>query len=206
MRVTLDNLGHRFGEEPWLFRNMRVEMLPGHSYAVTGPSGSGKSTLLGIVAGWVAPAEGTAVLEGVRRINWVFQNPHGVPHRTALDHISLPMLAQGATMSEADSAAMNLLEQFNLSSRAAQEFRKLSGGEAQRLMLARAVASRPDLLLVDEPTAQLDPVTAAGVNDVLTRLRTEGMIVAIATHDPATRDACTDHVRLTAPSVVSAES
>lgn len=203
MHVTLDGLGHRFTAGPWLFKNLSVEMVPGHSYAVTGPSGSGKSTLLGILAGWVAATEGQALLDDVSRVNWVFQNPHGTPRRTALDHVVFPLIARGVDVGEARDEAMALLEQFQLGSRADQPFANLSGGESQRLMLARAVASHPDLLLVDEPTAQLDPITAAGVNGVLSRLTTAGTIVVIATHDPATRDACTDQIALVATSAAA---
>jgi ABC-type lipoprotein export system ATPase subunit len=75
-------------------------------------------------------------------------------------------------------------------------FRELSGGEAQRLMLARGMATRPDLLLVDEPTAQLDASSSAGVNHALARLSQKATIVVVATHDPGTRDACTDVIDL----------
>ena len=80
---------------------------------------------------------------------------------------------------------------FHLTKVAAREFRELSGGEAQRLMLARAIASKPDLLLVDEPTAQLDQRTANDIDSTLTGLAQGDAIVVIATHDPNTRAACT---------------
>jgi ABC-type lipoprotein export system ATPase subunit len=79
-------------------------------------------------------------------------------------------------------------------------FKTLSGGEAQRLMLARSVASSPDLLLVDEPTAQLDARTADGVNEAIAGMADQGSIVVVATHDPRTRDACTNVIPL-APGV-----
>ncbi|ARK04325.1 ATP-binding cassette domain-containing protein [Cellulosimicrobium cellulans] len=197
MRVTVSGLGHRFPGRPWLFRGLDLDLRPGHAYALTGPSGSGKSTLLGLLAGWEAPSEGVVAREGVGRTGWVFQNPHGTPRRSAHDHVALPLLVRGLHPREADRRAADLLGRFGLGGVAQQQFRRLSGGEAQRLMLARAIASEPGLLLVDEPTAQLDLPTARTVNESLDALRSPGTIIVVATHDAATRDACSNHVDLT---------
>ena len=126
----------------------------------------------------------------------MFQNPHGVARRTAIDHVVLPLLARKHTRSEAEERALAVLSLFGLVAVAGRPFRDLSGGEAQRLMLARAVATAPDLLLVDEPTAQLDQRTAATVNQTLANVAQEDTIVVIATHDPATRAACTHVIDL----------
>jgi ABC-type lipoprotein export system ATPase subunit len=96
----------------------------------------------------------------------------------------------------AEAEALELLEQFNLADAAETLYRGLSGGEAQRLMLVRALATEPDLLLVDEPTAQLDHRTAETVNSVLQNVAGRGTIVVIATHDAGTRDSCTDSIDL----------
>ncbi len=196
MQVNLDAVGHRFGGGPWLFHGLTETLLPAHVYAVTGPSGSGKSTLLSLLAGWVRPAQGRIRSVGVDRVGWVFQNPHGVPGRTARDHVTLPLLARGLPPGPADEEAGNLLDRFGLVHVADQPFRSLSGGEAQRLMLARGLAARPGLFLVDEPTAQLDLATGAEVNRALQQVATAGTIVVVATHDSRTRDACTDHLDL----------
>ncbi|NEB06769.1 ATP-binding cassette domain-containing protein, partial [Streptomyces sp. SID13726] len=148
------------------------------------------------LAGWVAPRSGTIERVGVERTGWVFQNPHGVARRAALDHVVLPLLARGARRRDAETEALDVLDRFALAPVAGRPFRALSGGEAQRLMLARAVALAPDLLLVDEPTAQLDLATAATVNDVLAGIAQQSSIVVVATHDPHTRDACTRVVDL----------
>ena len=113
----------------------------------------------------------------------MFQNPFGVPSRTVLDHVSLPAVARGASRCEADRHAHGLLERFELADQGRQPFATLSGGEAQHLMLARAVASEPALILVDEPTAQLDATSAATVIEVLDGLAAHGASVIIATHD-----------------------
>ncbi len=198
MRLQLSALGHRFGQQaPWLFRGLSANLSPGERCALVGPSGSGKSTLLSLVAGWSAPAEGTILLEGIERIHWVFQNPHGVPRRAAIDHVAFPLLAQGAGLAEADTEALALCSRVGLGELADRRpFSMLSGGEAQRLMLARAIASKPDLLLVDEPTAQLDRRSAVLVNEAIASIGTDGGIVLIATHDELTAAACDREISL----------
>jgi ABC-type lipoprotein export system ATPase subunit len=190
MRLTMEGLGHSFHPPRMLFTALDATIEAGEMVAVTGPSGAGKSTFLSLVAGWLDPSEGTISRQGVDKTSWVFQNPHGVPGRTALDHVTLPLLAAGLRRAEADGRGQGIMAQFGLTELADQPFRHLSGGESQRLMLARAVATNPDLLLVDEPTAQLDRSTAATVNAVLTNLVSKDKIVLIATHDPDTRAAC----------------
>ncbi len=196
MFVKLCGLGHRFEEQPMLFENISAHLTPGKIYALVGPSGSGKSTLLSIIAGWLAPTKGEVTREGIEKTSWVFQNPHGVARRTALDHVALPYLARGATRIQAEQEALELLARFGLSHARGNQFRALSGGEGQRLMLARGIASAPDLLLVDEPTAQLDQRTAATVSESLANMATDRTIIIVATHDARTRDACTDVIDL----------
>ncbi|HEY0215656.1 MAG TPA: ATP-binding cassette domain-containing protein [Cellulomonas sp.] len=198
VRVVLDGLGHRFADQPFLFRDLSVTLRPDRVYALVGPSGSGKSTLLSVLAGWLAPTEGTVVREGAARVGWVFQNPHGVARRTALDHVTLPLLVRGLPRRRAETDGRALLAEFGLADAAGREFSALSGGEAQRLMLARGIAAAPELFLVDEPTAQLDARTAADVSRTLGGLARRGTIVVVATHDAQTRAACTDTLDLAA--------
>ena len=188
--VMGEHVGHRFTDGPWLFRDLDFTLTAGEAVGLCGPSGSGKSTLLSIIAGFERPAEGVVRRMHVSRVRWVFQNPHGMPRRAAIDHVVQPLLGQGADRPQAEDEAISIMRTFHLAKVADREFRELSGGEAQRLMLARAVCSRPDMLLVDEPTAQLDTRTAHSVSHVLGNLVGQGMIVLVATHDPDTRDAC----------------
>ncbi|MDP9736913.1 MULTISPECIES: ABC transporter ATP-binding protein [unclassified Curtobacterium] len=190
MPVTLSGVGHGWSSGTELFRDVDWTFADGSVTALVGPSGSGKSTLLGILAGMTTPSAGAVGLPDRARVVWVFQNPHGVSHRTALDHVTLPVLARGATRRAAEERAIEILDTFALSARAAAPFGQLSGGEAQRLMLARAVAAEPTLMLVDEPTAQLDRRTADEVNDAVAALAAAGTTVVVATHDDATRAAC----------------
>ncbi|MFI5906504.1 ATP-binding cassette domain-containing protein [Dactylosporangium sp. NPDC051541] len=198
MRVTADRIGHAFPGQPQLFRDISFVLEPG-MYALCGPSGSGKSTLLGILAGWIEPKVGTIRPDGITRMQWVFQNPHGVARRTAIDHVVLPYLADDIERPAAEAQAYTLLERFQLEESAHKLFRDLSGGEAQRLMLARAVAAQPDLLLVDEPTAQLDPQSAGSVVGVLDTLATGGAVVVIATHDERVSAVCSRKLQLGQP-------
>ena len=208
--VRLKNVGHRFGSGAWLFRNIDTVLSGGKSYALVGPSGSGKSTLLSILAGWQTPAEGSVEHEGGLRlananvartnVSWVFQNPFGVATRNARDHVMLPFLARGYTRGEAAAMSEQLLVVLQMNHLADRLYRELSGGEAQRLMIARGIASQPNVLLVDEPTAQLDRTTAVEVNRTVTALadvvRGARTIVVVATHDPDTRDACNEVIDL----------
>lgn len=198
MRVELHDVGHRFSGAPWLFRNLSFSFEPGRTYALTGPSGSGKSSLMALIAGWSKPEEGLVDRVGIGKCSWVFQNAHGTPRRSAIDHVVFPLLVAGERRREAESQADQLLSRFALTHVRNRTFRELSGGEAQRLMLARAVAANPDLLLVDEPTAQLDSATSHTVNDVLAELGVERRVVLVATHDPETVKSCSAQLDIAA--------
>lgn len=190
MQVNVINLGHAFDPASPLFTGLNFELSAGDLVALTGPSGSGKSTLLSILAKWEQPSCGTVDWVDIESVSWVFQNPFGIPARSVIDHVALPLIARGRNRTDADSSAREILSRFGLESHACQPYSSLSGGEAQRLMLARAVSKAPSLLLVDEPTAQLDPNAAETVNKVLSELAQANCIVVVATHAPDTRDAC----------------
>ncbi|MCA4131280.1 ATP-binding cassette domain-containing protein [Arthrobacter sp. M4] len=189
-RLSLRDIGHSFVPGTYLFRHLTVDFAAGEVWGLKGPSGSGKSTLLSIVAGWEAPREGSVARIGINTTRWVFQNPLGVAQRSVMDHVALPFLAVGLGRQEAEHRAADILGAFGLEDSADKRFSLLSGGEAQRLMLARAAAGKPDLILVDEPTAQLDRATAATVNGVLGALAASGAVVVVASHDLETLEAC----------------
>jgi lipoprotein-releasing system ATP-binding protein len=189
-RVLATDLAHAFPGTGPLFEQLSFELQAGEVTGLCGPSGCGKSTLLSILAGWQRPSAGRLRLEAISRTGWVFQNPHGVARRTALDHVTFPLLTRGRSRREAEAEARETMRLFRLTDVADRPFSALSGGEAQRLMLARSVCSAPDLLLVDEPTAQLDRATAATVNETLGNIAASGAVVVIATHDAQTKEAC----------------
>jgi ABC-type lipoprotein export system ATPase subunit len=196
MSLTVTDVSHWFADTNRLFQHLTFTLDPGDLVALTGPSGSGKSTLLSLLAGWETPKEGTINHAQIHTVGWVFQNPHGVSERTAIDHVTLPLLAKGATRPQAEEQARRIMRQFGLEPVAQRKFKRLSGGEAQRLMLARAVALQPNLLLVDEPTAQLDRESSKTVSQVLHQLADHDMIVIVATHDALTAAACPKRIQL----------
>ena len=196
MRLIVEGLSHHFGDNPNLFENLSFTIEPGEMVAITGSSGCGKSTLLSILVGWVNPSHGRVQREGGGKISWVFQNPLGSAKRTVLDHVVLPFLARGDTRRDAEAQSRQLLSRFNLAEQANYPYQTLSGGQATRLMLARAFATKPAFLLVDEPTAQLDTHTAATVNEVLSELASKNTVVVVATHDADTAATCQRQINL----------
>ena len=207
--ITVDHLTKEFKlpRKKEMFKavdDISFSVKRGSTLAIVGESGSGKSTVANMVLKLLEPTSGTVTYEGKdisgfkgkelldfrRHVQPVFQNPYGVPERTALDHVVFPLLCHGMSRREAIPEAKEVMGLFDLDYAVDRRFSELSGGEAQRLMLARAVCSHPDVLLVDEPTAQLDTRTADSVSEVLGNLAGQGMIVVVATHDPRARDAC----------------
>jgi ABC-type lipoprotein export system ATPase subunit len=197
-RVLGERLGHHYGDGTWLFRNVHLDLNVGGVTALIGPSGTGKSTLLAILAGVLDPAEGAVLWPGVDAITSIAQTAHGVPRRTVLDHIVLPYLAAGIPRLEAEERARPVAALFAIEHLLHAPYRQLSGGEAQRLMLARATARSSGLILADEPTANLDVRNARSVIDVLGGLAAGGAVVVVATHDPLARDACDEVIDLAA--------
>ena len=179
-------------------RGVSVAVRKGEYVAITGPSGSGKSTLLHILGGLDAPDSGSVVLEGVPldrmgdsaltrirllRMGFVFQRFHLLPVLSALENVELPMAEAGVGRRERGSRARELLDYVGLSERASHRATELSGGEMQRVAVARALANRPALLFADEPTGELDLTTGRQVLDLFRRLNQDGMTIVVVTHD-----------------------
>jgi putative ABC transport system ATP-binding protein len=166
--------------------------------AITGPSGSGKSTLLGLLAGLDAPSTGSILVDGVdittldedglaklrgTRIGFVFQFFHLLPSLTAYENILVPMEIAGAA--GATSRATSLLSEVGLVDRAHHYPSQLSGGEQQRIAIARALANDPPLLLADEPTGNLDTATGHSIIELLLNVnRVRKTTLVLVTHDP----------------------
>ena len=187
--VSVHDLAHRFPGTDVLFEHLDFTAIPGQTVAICGPSGCGKSTLLSILAGWEKPYHGTVERKNVERVAGCFRTVRRA-RANGSGPCRVPAAGQGAAPARSGAAGVGGHGAVRLGVCADRRFSELSGGEAQRLMLARAVCSRPDMLLVDEPTAQLDTRTAHSVSHVLGNLAGQGMIVLVATHDPDTRDAC----------------
>jgi putative ABC transport system ATP-binding protein len=167
--------------------------------ALIGPSGSGKTTLMGVIGGLDLPDRGSVVVDGVdvtglrdealagyrlRTVGFVFQSPGLVPLMTALENVALPLQLMGKDSLEAETLAREALASVGLEARARHRAFELSGGEQQRVALARVLAKRPRLLLADEPTGQLDSETSAAIIDLIRSFRGRTTII-VATHDDA---------------------
>ena len=182
-----------------ILRGVNLEVHPGELVALVGPSGAGKSTLLHIAGLLERADEGAVVIDGrgasslddnartaIRRqtIGFVYQYHHLLPEFSALENVVLPQLIAGLSMSEAQARAGELLRVVGLSDRADHRPARLSGGEQQRVAIARGLANAPTVLLADEPTGNLDPNTADGVFNLLIKLvRGAGLGALIATHN-----------------------
>jgi ABC-type lipoprotein export system ATPase subunit len=169
-------------------------VMPSDRIAVTGPSGSGKSTLLYLLAGLEMPTSGSVtwpalgLKEELRpaKVAFVFQMPSLLGSLTAVENVELPLLLDHVDAKTARKAAMTALERTELLSIAESLPEELSGGQAQRVAMARALAYRPKLILADEPTGQLDHPTAQRLFDVLfAALEGTDMALVVATHDLA---------------------
>jgi putative ABC transport system ATP-binding protein len=171
----------------------------GEFVSIVGPSGSGKSTLLNILGLLDAPTDGSYLLAGndvndltdgqrtivrARLVGFVFQAFHLVAYRTALENVELGLLYQGVPRRQRVVAASVALQQVGLGHRMHATPDTLSGGERQRVAIARAVAPRPEVLLCDEPTGNLDTETTGQVLELLHQLNTDGITIVVITHDP----------------------
>ena len=179
-------------------RDVSLEIAAGESVAVMGPSGSGKSTLLGILGCLDRPTRGHYLLDGRevsslddaelsalrnRRIGFVFQSFHLIPQLTVEENVETPLLYGRVPEREWRSRVHACLEKVGLDHRSTHRPSELSGGEAQRAAIARALVTEPAVLLADEPTGNLDSATGEEVAEVLWGLQREGRTVVVVTHN-----------------------
>jgi putative ABC transport system ATP-binding protein len=184
-----------------VFRNLSVEVRRGETIALLGSSGSGKSTLLNLIGGIDLPSAGEVILDGTnltglseqsrtlfrrRHIGLVFQSFNLIPTLTVMENLLLPLELNGKTGAQPRAAAQHLLSRVGLADRAGAYPDHLSGGEQQRVAVARAVVHEPFLLLADEPTGSLDVETGTRVLELLVGLaRAGGRTMIIVTHSDA---------------------
>jgi putative ABC transport system ATP-binding protein len=188
-----------FGETPAL-RGASLSVAKGEILAVMGPSGSGKSTLLHCLAGILAPDAGQVYFDGARldtlreadrsrlrreRFGFVFQFGQLVPELTAEENVALPLLLGGVRREEALRTARAWFKRLELDGLEHHRTGEMSGGQAQRVALARGLVAHPDVLFADEPTGSLDSLTGELVMGLMTRAaREEGSTVILVTHEP----------------------
>ena len=196
--IEAREISKSFGQTQAL-RGASVAVAAGEILAVMGPSGSGKSTLLHCLAGIFSPDEGEIVFDGQRldqlsearrtelrrtAFGFVFQFGQLVPELTAADNVALPLLLNRVRRAAAYQQAMSWLARLGLEGKDGRRTGELSGGEAQRVAVARALAIKPKVLFADEPTGSLDSLTGEKVMDLLTGLTREvGTTVVLVTHD-----------------------
>ena len=193
-------------------RGLSIEIRRGEYLAMMGPSGSGKSTFLHLAGALDRPTRGRVLIEGRdpsklnddelsklrnRYIGFVFQTFNLIPRLTALENVMLPLVVRGVDGSERRRRAIEALEQVGLGDRINHRPTELSGGEQQRVAIARAIVTRPRIVLADEPTGNLDSVSAKEIVKVLSQLNRElGITVVVVTHDPEVASAARRMVRI----------
>ena len=183
------------GERLEVLRGITFSAAPGESIAITGPSGSGKSTLLHLLGGLEASDHGTitfAETNGHRpQISFVFQFHYLLPDLSAVENVALPLLIARYKQSSALQVARDFLKEVGLDTRADHPVTHLSGGEQQRVAVARALVTRPKLLLADEPTGNLDDAISQELGQALVDYaRNHSAVTLIATHSATLAQMC----------------
>ena len=187
-------------------RGLSMTMYEGEAVAVVGPSGSGKSTLLKCLGGLMKPSAGSVELGGRRMtrltgpdlvklrqetVSFIFQDSNLLPHLNAIDNVAQPLLHQGKLAGFARRKALALLERLSMAERAYGMPDELSGGEQQRVAIARALITDPKLILADEPTGALDPITSREVLDLFRQLhKEEDVAFLLVTHNREVASFC----------------
>ncbi len=181
-------------------KGIDLDVFPGEFVAIVGPSGSGKSTLMNLLGCLDTPSDGTYEIGGDnvagvtrdelaeirnRRVGFVFQSFNLLPHLSALENVELPMLFGGVSVKERRARATELLGKVGLGDRLDHKPTELSGGQMQRVAIARSLAMNPDILLADEPTGNLDTTSGTDIMSIFNELWQSGRTLVIITHDPA---------------------
>jgi len=196
-------------------RGVSIEIEAGDYLAIMGPSGSGKSTLMNLLGCLDTPSQGTYLLDGddvsdlgpdrlaaVRssQIGFVFQQFNLLPRATALQNVELPLVYTGA--SNRHELARRSLERVGLGDRASHRPTELSGGEQQRVAMARALVNSPNIVLADEPTGNLDTTTGQQILTLFDEMSQAGITIITVTHDPKVAQRCKRVIRLVDGEVV----
>ena len=209
--LSARRLGKRYAER-WVLSGIDLDLEPSDRLAILGPSGCGKTTLLNLLGGLDRPDEGFVMLENQdltnitpsersrirrERIGTIFQFFHLIPTLTASENIELPLQLLGWSDSKIQERVKTLLASIGLEARAHAWAHELSGGEQQRIAVARALASKPAVLLADEPTGNLDQASGLNILGLLSKLATqESTALVMVTHSEVAAKTCQKILRL----------
>jgi putative ABC transport system ATP-binding protein len=200
--IRIENLKKHYvsgGETVEALRGVDLAIEDGEFVTIMGQSGSGKSTLLSVLGGMNHPTAGTVEMAGVKlyelsgerladfraeNLGFVFQSFHLIQYLTALENVMLPLVITGMKKGEKVQAAREALERVGLAGKADRLPNQLSGGEQERVAIARSIVKKPPILLADEPTGNLDSKTSEDVMALFRRLNDEGQTVVMVTHNP----------------------
>jgi putative ABC transport system ATP-binding protein len=191
------------GDRTLLVKDLDLYARAGEMLGIAGPSGSGKTTLLYAIGGLLPPEGGRLLVDGRQLVLWkdaavglIFQNLCLVPLLSAQETVGLPLQARGAPRAEVAERSCAVLSALGLGEHTAQLVGELSGGQRQRVAVARALASRPDVILADEPTSALDAHWRQVVLDLLKAEARRGAVVVVASSDLEVTSACDEVIRL----------
>ena len=203
---------HKAHGDLQVLRGVEVSLAAGEVVSIVGPSGAGKTTLLNVLSTLDRPDSGSVVVDGIEvaglrdkalarfrnaHIGFVFQFHQLLPEFNALENAMLPALVGGRSEAEAEAAAMARLEELGLAARAKHLPSQLSGGEQQRVAVARALVNDPPLLFADEPSGNLDSANADALHDLFFDLRDRhGLTIALVTHNEGLADRADRQIRL----------
>lgn len=200
--INLDSVTKTYssaGSSVSALRGVSLDILQGQSVAVMGPSGSGKSTLLSVIGGLNPPTEGKITIDDIdlyglsrerradfRReyLGFVFQQFQLIPYLTALENVLLPLTTTRHSSRQKREMALSALQRVNMDTKQDRLPNQLSGGEQERVAVARAVVNEPPLILADEPTGSLDTGTAREIMELFSSLNTSGLTILMVTHNP----------------------
>ncbi len=200
--IEFQQVSKQYGPDAMALRDVTLTIGKGELVFLAGPSGAGKSTLLKMIAAMERPSAGSVLVNGQdigkinnasvpflrRNLGLIFQQQRLLTDRSLLANVMLPLLVTGASKAQAEQRARAALDKVGLLDRALARPLALSGGEQQRVSIARAIVNRPQIILADEPTANLDRASANKVLDALKAFHAVGVICMISTHDEQVLD------------------